>query len=265
LLEIFKEKIGPSSRQERASVSVCWTYNLTQLLDSAEKWLQNPPDFDHQPSKKELLGPFPFGASKDPIKDIRVSSIWSSLNEDIVVDSEVYTDLDPMQAPLWTVHVELNDQIPSLLVKTLYNFLDLCRSGQTTEQLLGGSYTVLQSPDSPEYEQALGALTKEKQNYSKKLLKAARRAAGNSKKSGGPIPEESLVIILNFLFPDAEGDASVIFKQQKTHVLHNNTFFLKLLQSQSHPYGEQFQGDYPSALDSSWKVTCLKKNSKIEK
>lgn len=82
----------------------------------------------------------------DPIKEIQVSSIWQSLNEDVVVDSEVYTDLDPVQAPLWTVHLELNDQVGSMLIKNLCTILDYCRATATTEQLLGKNYTVLQSP-----------------------------------------------------------------------------------------------------------------------
>ena len=75
-----------------------------------------------------------------------MAAIWGSLNEDVVVDSEVYTDLDPMQAPLWTIHLELNDNVPSLLMKNLLSYLDGCRSTETTEKLLGKNYTVLQSP-----------------------------------------------------------------------------------------------------------------------
>lgn len=75
-----------------------------------------------------------------------MSAVWTGLNEDVVVDSEVYTDLDPVQAPLWTVRLVLNDQVPSLLIKSLCSLLDLCRSTESTERLLGKNYTVLQSP-----------------------------------------------------------------------------------------------------------------------
>lgn len=64
----------------------------------------------------------------------------------MVVDSEVYTDLDPVQAPLWVVHLVLNDEVPSLLIKSLCSLLDMCGSFESTEQLLGKNYTVLQSP-----------------------------------------------------------------------------------------------------------------------
>ena len=63
-----------------------------------------------------------------------------------MVDSEVYTDLDPVQAPLWVARLVLNDEVPSLLNKTLSLWLELCHSFESTEQLLGKNYTVLQSP-----------------------------------------------------------------------------------------------------------------------
>jgi len=62
--------------------------------------------------------------------------------------------------------------------------------------------------DSPEYEMALGALTKERGGYS--LISSKRLFSGSKPtKTGGPIPEKTLVVLLNFLFPDAEGDVSV--------------------------------------------------------
>lgn len=79
-------------------------------------------------------------------REILVSAVWTGLNEDVVVDSEVYTDLDPVVAPMWIARLVLNDQVPSLLIKSLCSFLDLCRSSDSTEQLLGKNYTVLQSP-----------------------------------------------------------------------------------------------------------------------
>ena len=77
---------------------------------------------------------------------MKVAAIWASLNEDVVVDSEVYTDLDALQAPLWTIHLEPSDNVPSLMVKNLLYYLDTCRSTDTTEKILGKNYTVLQSP-----------------------------------------------------------------------------------------------------------------------
>jgi hypothetical protein len=80
-------------------------------------------------------------------REILVSAVWNNnLNEDVVVDSEVYTDLVPIEAPLWIVRLVLNDKVPSLLIKSLCSFLDLCGSKESTEQLLGKNYTVLQSP-----------------------------------------------------------------------------------------------------------------------
>ena len=73
--------------------------------------------------------------------------------------------------------------------------------------LMGVLYPLI--TDSPEYELALGALTKERGGYS--LISSKRLFSGSNKptKTGGPIPEKTLVVLLNFLFPDAEGDVSV--------------------------------------------------------
>jgi hypothetical protein len=65
------------------------------------------------------------------------------------------------------------------------------------------------STDSPEYERALGALTKERTGYG--ILSSKRLPFGSKKaQTGGPIPENMLVNLLNFLFPDAEGDLEVL-------------------------------------------------------
>ena len=62
--------------------------------------------------------------------------------------------------------------------------------------------------DSPEYENALGALTKERGGYS--LLSSKRLFSSSKAAKIGPIPEKTLVTLLNFLFPDAEGDLTVM-------------------------------------------------------
>lgn len=144
---------------------------------------QPPPDFESMGGVvgNATLGQLGFGAIKDPVKEIRVSAVWTGLNEDVVVDSEVYSDLDPVQAPMWIARLVLNEQVPSLLIKSLCSFLDLCRSSESIEQLLGKNYTVLQSPDSPEYERALGALTKERKGYG--LLSSNRLPFGSKKSS----------------------------------------------------------------------------------
>lgn len=71
-----------------------------------------------------------------------------------MVDSEGYTDLNAEEAPLWVVQLVPDDQVASLLLKTLRLFLETCRTTETTEQLLGKNYTVLQSPGMQEIQVA---------------------------------------------------------------------------------------------------------------
>ena len=58
--------------------------------------------------------------------------------------------------------------------------------------------------DSPEYELALGALTNPKGSSRTSLFGKKDRG-----QTGGPIQEDVIVTLLNYLFPDAEKDQSV--------------------------------------------------------
>lgn len=124
-------------------------------------------------------------------------------------------------------------------------------------------YAILRT-DSPEYERALGALTKERKGYG--LLSSNRLPFGSKKaQTGGPIPETMMVNLLNYLFPDAEGDVEV-YTLRLPIVVETafNVFFIfqkiktnkqtKMQQSQTHPYPEQFQTDCSASIDSTWKV-----------
>lgn len=66
--------------------------------------------------------------------------------------------------------------------------------------------------ESPEYERVLGPLTKEGRGYS--LLSPSGlpfKVGQKQQKAGGvgPVPEPIVVSLLNFLFPDAEGETTV--------------------------------------------------------
>lgn len=55
----------------------------------------------------------------------------------MVVDSESYSDLDPSQAPEWSVAVRMADKPVCLLAEYLSEFLQLCSSTRSMVDLLG--------------------------------------------------------------------------------------------------------------------------------
>lgn len=126
---------------------------------------------------------------------------WPEMSENVVVDSEGFTDLEPQSAPEWSVQVKMDSSPACLLGEYLTDFLYQCNNQKTIVELLGDAVTYSQQED-----QALSSvfniLTESKiPTISTVVSKATTK---KNKNVEGPIPEEILLSILYFLFPDAE-------------------------------------------------------------
>lgn len=123
------------------------------------------------------------------------------MSENVVVDSEGFTDLEPQLASQWSVQVKMVSTPICLLGEYLTDFLHLCNNQKTMTDLLGDAVMYAQHED-----QALSSvfniLTESKiPKISTVVSKATMK---KSKNVEGPIPEEILLSILYFLFPDAD-------------------------------------------------------------
>jgi len=58
--------------------------------------------------------------------------------ENVVVDSESYSDFEPSQAPHWSVRVKMVEKPACLLSEHLTEFIQLCNSNRSMQDLLGG-------------------------------------------------------------------------------------------------------------------------------
>jgi len=54
------------------------------------------------------------------------------------VDSESYSDFEPSQAPHWSVRVKMVEKPACLLSEYLTEFIQLCNSNRSMQDLLGG-------------------------------------------------------------------------------------------------------------------------------
>ena len=52
----------------------------------------------------------PFGASKDPVRLLSLHVTWPDQHESLVTEDDLRSDLDPDEAPLWSVSVSFEDQ-----------------------------------------------------------------------------------------------------------------------------------------------------------
>lgn len=69
-----------------------------------------------------------------------LSCVWSNLSEDLIVDSESFTDLNPQQSNDWSITLNnLLDKCSLQLTSLLYKFNDELKRTITVNQLLGNS------------------------------------------------------------------------------------------------------------------------------
>ena len=52
----------------------------------------------------------PFGASKDPVRLLSLHVTWPDQHESLVTEDDLRSDLDPDEAPMWSVSVSFEDQ-----------------------------------------------------------------------------------------------------------------------------------------------------------
>ncbi|CAB1328595.1 unnamed protein product [Coregonus sp. 'balchen'] len=194
LLDIFKSKIGcPLTPLPPINIAIRFTYVLQDWQQYS--WPQQPPDFDALLGGEVggvEFGKLPFGACEDPISELHLATTWPHLTEGIVVDNDVYSDLDPLQAPHWSVR--------------------MCSKKETTEEILGRGPVEEEGKD--DISHALSKLTEPtavpipKLSVSNMVHSARKRIRRHRRGAESPLSNDVLNSILLYLFPDAAIDKS---------------------------------------------------------
>ncbi len=78
---------------------------------------------------------------------IYLSCIWPSLSEDMIVDSETYTDLDPLQSSDWSISLSCIDDVELQLSNTLQKFNEQSKRTISVSQIIGTNPDVDHSGD----------------------------------------------------------------------------------------------------------------------
>ncbi|XP_044596449.1 rab3 GTPase-activating protein catalytic subunit isoform X2 [Cotesia glomerata] len=204
LLALFKQKIGEGSgvRLDPVMVSIRFTYLL-------KDWLTEP-HFDFmkgKPVTNNELGKLPFGAEVDPVSELQVYATWPQMSENIVVDSESFTDLEPQLATEWSARVKMVATPPSLLEEHLKGFLNLCNNQKLLVDILGDAYV----DNDQMLSSAFNIVTESKIPTISKVM--SRASSKKSNKNDGPIPDDTLMLILYYLFPDADEQSKAMYDE----------------------------------------------------
>ncbi|KAG7208653.1 hypothetical protein KM043_014858 [Ampulex compressa] len=222
LLSLFKQKIGEGCgvRLDPATISVRFSYLLKDWTNST--WTQEPPDFDFMQGETlgvAELGKLPFGATFDPVSELHLFATWPEISENVVVDSEGFTDLEPQLAPKWSVQVKMVASPACLLGEYLTDFLHLCNNQDSLVSLLGESVIYMQDDDQM-LSSAFNILTESRiPTISTVVGKATNK---KNKNVEGPISEEILLPLLYFLFPDADSNSQTPYNDMSTYNINED-------------------------------------------
>ncbi|KAG8508882.1 Rab3 GTPase-activating protein catalytic subunit, partial [Galemys pyrenaicus] len=191
LLDIFKSKIGcPLTPLPPVSIAIRFTYVLQDWQQYF--WPQQPPDIDALVGGEVgglEFGKLPFGACEDPI-----------------------SDLDPIQAPHWSVRVRKADNPQCLLGDFVTEFFKICRRKESTDEILGRSTFEDEGKEIADISHALSKLTEpssvpiHKLSVSNMVHTAKKKIRKHRGVEESPLNNDVLNTILLFLFPDAASE-----------------------------------------------------------
>ncbi|XP_033842507.1 rab3 GTPase-activating protein catalytic subunit [Periophthalmus magnuspinnatus] len=212
LLDIFKNKIGCTlSPLPPINISIRFTYILQDWQQCT--WPQQPPDFDGLFGGEVggvEFGKVPFGACAEPISELHLAATWPHLTEGIIVDNDVYSELDPLQAPHWSVRIRTVDNAQCLLGDFLMEFFRLTLCSESLDEILGRSLTEEEGGrDHADISSALQKLTQPSASVHisklsvSHMVHSARRHMRRRRYEESPLSNQSLNTALLFLFPDA--------------------------------------------------------------
>ncbi|XP_029383713.1 rab3 GTPase-activating protein catalytic subunit isoform X2 [Echeneis naucrates] len=217
LLDIFKAKIGYSlSPPPPVNIAIRFTYILQDWQQHS--WPQQPPDFDTLLGGEVggvELGKLPFGACEEPISELHLATTWPHMSEGIVVDNDVYSDLDPLQAPHWSVRVRTAENPQCLLGDLLTEFFKLCCRKESIEEIMGRKLTEDEGKENSDISSALSKLTEPsaavpipKLSVSNMMHSARKHIRRHRRVDESPLNTDILNSVLLYLFPDAAMEKS---------------------------------------------------------
>nr|XP_057938705.1 rab3 GTPase-activating protein catalytic subunit [Doryrhamphus excisus] len=216
LLDIFKSKSGYTMYPlPPINIAIRFTYILQDWQQYS--WPLQPPDFDNLLKGEvgvEEFGKLPFGACEETISELQLSTTWPDLTEGTVLDNDVYSDLDPLHAPHWSVRARAVENPQCLLGDLLTEFFKLCGRKETTEEVLGRGSAEDEGKDG-DISAALSKLTEpaasvpiSKLSVSNMMHNARRHIQRHRLTDESPLSADILNSILQYLFTDSVVDKS---------------------------------------------------------
>lgn len=211
---MFKGKIG-IQYEKPTTVSARLSYSLKNFPSSAfiskrkYAFADHEEDDDELPSKDSVL---PFGVSVDPVAELLLYCSWPEVAENVVVDTQTYTDFDPLMAPVWALRTRFERLPVCYLSECITEYLQQSESNRSLPELLGEGFSV-GGTDYLDEGNPFERLTESKIStitssvLPSLTLTTSSKADHKKTRHDGPLNEEQLMGMLYYMFPDAQVDS----------------------------------------------------------
>jgi Rab3 GTPase-activating protein catalytic subunit len=128
LIDLFKGKVNVNYVNP-TMVSVCLSYSLKNFLSAtytSDKKSDND-DWDVV-DFVNVVSSLPFGVSVDPVHELLLLTKWPQVSENVVFDSQTYSDFNPINAPRWSIRMRFDYSPVCYLADLLHEYLTLTES-----------------------------------------------------------------------------------------------------------------------------------------
>lgn len=180
-------------------VSVCLTYSLKNFHTAtyvSDKKNDND-DWDVV-DFINVLSSLPFGVSADPVNELLLYTKWPQVSENVVFDSQTYSDFNPINAHKWSIRTRFDYTPVCYLADMLHEYLTLSESPEALSEY----YNFLSAKHRINEANPFASLTESKIPS----LPGISMLETGSYNIDGPLNEQQLGKIFNYLFPDEDDE-----------------------------------------------------------
>ncbi len=207
LIDMFKGKIGVAYTNSTL-VSVCFSYSLKNFLSasySSDKKNEND-DWDVV-DFINVISSLPFGVSADPVNELILYAKWPEVSENVVYDSQNHTDFNPINAQKWSVRTRFDYTPVCYLADMLHEYLTLTESPEALSEY----YNFLSAKHRINEANPFASLTDSRIPS----LPGISMLERGSYSIDGPLNEQQLEKIFQYLFPDEDQEAKFSYGDVK--------------------------------------------------
>lgn len=216
LLDMFKGKIGVNYVNP-VMVSVCLTYSLKNFLSAtytSDKKSDND-DWDIV-DFVNVISSLNFGVSADPVCEILLYTKWPQVSENVVFDSQTYSDFNPINAQKWSIRTRFDYTPVCYLADMLHEFLTLTEC----PEVLSEYYNFLNAKNRITDTNPFAALTDSKMPS----LPGMSLLDSGSYTIDGPLNEQQLKKMFNYLLPDEDEERKFPYGGMKDEPVRTKNF-----------------------------------------